>query len=103
VPPLQPRPDPFDAEGFTQGLPALTGQTPVLAYLFGERGSEGVTATWGGIELAGWPAGDAPGLQVPLSVLEHTPFRDFFVPGLLLLCFVGISNLLVDCPRNLST
>lgn len=53
----------------------------------------GVTATWGGIELAGWPAGGAPGFQVPLSVLEHTPFRDFFVPGLLLLLFVGLSNL----------
>ncbi|MBN1205392.1 MAG: hypothetical protein JXB05_10755 [Myxococcaceae bacterium] len=26
-------------------------------------------------------------------MLEHTPFRDFFVPGLLLLLFVGLSNL----------
>ncbi|WP_224248144.1 transglutaminase-like domain-containing protein [Hyalangium gracile] len=53
----------------------------------------GVTASWGGVELFGWPEGGAPGFTVPLSVLEHTPFRDFFVPGLLLFSGVGIPNL----------
>lgn len=53
----------------------------------------GVTASWGGVELFGWPEGGAPGFTVPLSVLEHTPFRNFLVPGLLLFSGVGVPNL----------
>lgn len=52
----------------------------------------GLTALAGGLELATWRSG-ASWLPPP-SVLEHTPFRDFFVPGVLLFCFVGLTNLL---------
>lgn len=54
----------------------------------------GITALWGGIELMGWPRGGAPRFDMPLSVLDRTPFRDFFVPGLLLFFCVGLSNLI---------
>ncbi|WP_224361182.1 hypothetical protein [Hyalangium versicolor] len=54
----------------------------------------GVTAIWGGIELAGWPDGTGPVIRMPLSMLEHSPFHDFFVPGLLLFWLVGVLNLI---------
>ncbi|MFZ5446846.1 MAG: flavodoxin domain-containing protein [Myxococcota bacterium] len=51
----------------------------------------GVTALAGGVELMTWRTG-ADWLP-PLSVLQHTPFADFFIPGLLLFLFVGLTNL----------
>lgn len=52
----------------------------------------GVTASLGGIELMVWREG-GPWLP-PLSVLAHTPFETFLVPGALLFACVGLSNLL---------
>ena len=52
----------------------------------------GVTAAGGGLALVLRPDGSF--LQAPLSVLRHTPFASFLVPGLLLAAVVGVSNLL---------
>lgn len=50
----------------------------------------GVTALVGGVELMTWRAGAS--WLPPISVLEHTPFADYFLPGLLLFLFVGLTN-----------
>jgi hypothetical protein len=52
----------------------------------------GLTAIWGGLELVF--GRDGSPVRPPLSLLEHTPFRDFLVPGLLLTVFVGGINTL---------
>jgi menaquinone-dependent protoporphyrinogen oxidase len=52
----------------------------------------GLTALAGGAELIGWPNG-SPALKLDTSVLQHSPFSDFRVPGLLLAGVVGLSNL----------
>lgn len=52
----------------------------------------GLTAIVGGGLLFIWPLGP-PGLGLPLSVLEQSPFTTFLVPGLLLCWAVGIPNL----------
>ena len=41
-----------------------------------------------GISLVIDPSG--AGIGLPLSTLEQTPFRNFFIPGLLLLLFLGL-------------
>lgn len=53
----------------------------------------GLTALGGGTELVGWQYGSPwnPALQV--SLLGHSPFSDFLVPGLLLFWLVGVVNL----------
>jgi menaquinone-dependent protoporphyrinogen oxidase len=58
---------------------------PVLLCL-----AAGISALFGGASLVNRPDGSLMG--VPLSVLQHSPFRDFFVPGLLLLSIVGLGN-----------
>jgi hypothetical protein len=52
----------------------------------------GLTAIWGGLELVFRPDGSLA--RAPLSLLERTPFHDFFVPGLLLCVVVGGINTL---------
>ncbi len=52
----------------------------------------GIAAVLGGHALVAWPDGSAIGL--PLAVLEHSPFSDFTIPGLLLVFVIGFSNLL---------
>jgi menaquinone-dependent protoporphyrinogen oxidase len=51
----------------------------------------GVTALAGGVELMTYSTGAA--WLPPLSVLAHTPFATFVVPGVLLFTFVGFPNL----------
>jgi hypothetical protein len=51
----------------------------------------GVTAVGGGLALALRPDGSI--LRAPLSVLQHTPFASFLIPGILLAAVVGLSNL----------
>ena len=34
-------------------------------------------------------------IQMPMSNLEESPFKDYFIPGLLLFCFVGVFPVLV--------
>lgn len=43
----------------------------------------GITAVWGGAELIRYPTG-AP-MQIPLSLLQYTPFHSFLIPGIILL------------------
>ncbi len=52
----------------------------------------GLTAIGGGLELVWSPDGSL--MSLPLSLLEHTAFRDFLIPGLLLAGFVGGINTL---------
>ena len=52
----------------------------------------GIAAVLGGHALVAWPDGSAIGL--PLAVLEHSPFSDFTIPGLVLVFVIGLSNLL---------
>jgi menaquinone-dependent protoporphyrinogen oxidase len=51
----------------------------------------GISAFFGGASLAGRPDGSLIGM--PVSVLRHSPFHDFLVPGLLLLVVIGLGNL----------
>jgi hypothetical protein len=34
-------------------------------------------------------------LQMPMSNLKEAPFKDYFIPGLLLFCFIGVFPVLV--------
>ncbi len=52
----------------------------------------GITSICGGTELALAPDGSTLGL--PLSILGHSPFSNFLVPGLLLAGVVGVINTL---------
>lgn len=52
----------------------------------------GVTALGGGFELMAW-SGGAPWLP-PRALLEHTPFDDFMIPGLILFGAVGLPNVI---------
>lgn len=54
---------------------------------------DGLTATYGGLCLMWFPDGSALGL--PRDLLEQTPFRDYFLPGLILLLSNGISSLVI--------
>lgn len=53
----------------------------------------GATATYGGINLLLWADGSS--LGIPPGLLSDTPFTDYFIPGLLLLLFNGISSIIV--------
>jgi hypothetical protein len=48
---------------------------------------------FGGINLVLYPSGDS--LSMPLSYLQHSPFRDYLIPGLILLSFMGIFPLML--------
>lgn len=53
----------------------------------------GLGALFGGGMLLAYP--DGSGFQMPLSLLEHSPFHDFFWPGLILFVCNGCGSLLV--------
>jgi hypothetical protein len=67
----------------------VDGRIKVLATI---QGFVGVTAVAGGTALAAAPSGRY--LAADPAVLVHTPFHDFFVPGVLLAVFVGGGGLL---------
>lgn len=52
----------------------------------------GITATLSGIMMVMRP--DGTWLNLPPSLLENTPFRDFLIPGMLLAIVVGGINLI---------
>lgn len=54
----------------------------------------GLTAAVGGVELVLWPIGAFWEPPLELTLLQYSPFRDFFLPGLLLFSAVGVLNLL---------
>lgn len=47
-----------------------------------------VTAIWGAALLMAAPAGSP--MQIPVSVLQHSPFHSFLIPGILLLVSSGL-------------
>src|SRR5450631_4159291 len=51
-----------------------------------------ITATLSGIMMVARPDGTL--LNLPLSLLVKTPFRDFLIPGIVLALFVGGTNLI---------
>ena len=53
----------------------------------------GVTATYGGWMLMRYP--DGSGLEMPLSVLQDSPFKDFLIPGIILFVANGLSSLAI--------
>lgn len=52
----------------------------------------GIGALIGGIPMITYPDGSANG--IPLSYLEHSPFADYFIPGLVLVICNGAFSLL---------
>jgi hypothetical protein len=52
-----------------------------------------VTAIWGAALLIADPVGSP--MQIPMSVLEHTPFHSFLIPGILLLVSSGLLGTVV--------
>ena len=51
------------------------------------------TAIWAALSMISTP--DGSGMQMPVSWLRNTPFRDYFVPGLFLLLANGLLPLMV--------
>jgi len=51
-----------------------------------------LTATFSGILMISKPDGEI--MNLPLSLLEETPFKDFLIPGILLTTIVGCVNLM---------
>ena len=51
----------------------------------------GISALFGGIELTLDPSGERLGASV--EWLQHSPFKDFLIPGLILLVVNGIGSL----------
>lgn len=52
-----------------------------------------VTAVWGAALLIQDPSGSP--MQIPQSVLQHTPFHSFLIPGIILLVSQGLLGFLV--------
>ena len=53
----------------------------------------GFAALYGGWMLIADPSGQK--LQIPLALLEKTPFQDYLIPGIILLVIIGFCSLLV--------
>jgi hypothetical protein len=52
-----------------------------------------VTATWGAVLLIGNPSGSP--MEIPVSVLQYSPFHSFLIPGILLLLSSGVLGTVV--------
>lgn len=52
-----------------------------------------VSAMFGGIGLMIDPSGES--MQMPIKFLEHSPFVDFLIPGIILFTVNGLFNLFV--------
>jgi hypothetical protein len=73
---------------------AKTDSRPLgVTMLFVLIAFQGLSGILGGAFLVLDPSGDL--LQMPVSMLANSPFRDFFIPGLILLIVLGISPLAV--------
>ncbi len=53
----------------------------------------GISAMFGGGAFIIDPSGSL--IQIPLSHLEHSPFRNFLIPGLILFLFNGVSGIFI--------
>lgn len=54
---------------------------------------QGISGLYGGIALVIDPTGEL--LQMPISMLENSPFNNFLVPGVILLTMLGIFPMVV--------
>jgi len=88
------------AEGVAQQLEAQPTRAPRPATAYAPLPSRaaivtlclaaGLTGMGGGAALVASPDGSL--MRMPVWMLEHSPFHDFLVPGLLLLLVVGVGN-----------
>lgn len=69
---------------------ALRAHIPFRSWILGLSAFSALSALGGGIELVGLAHGSP---YVPITLLEHTVFDSFLVPGLLLLLVVGGTSL----------
>jgi len=53
-----------------------------------------LSACIGGGSLILAPSGEI--LKMPLSLLEYSPFTDFFIPGIILFTVIGIGSLVIS-------
>lgn len=53
----------------------------------------GIGAVFGGGSLIADPTGQSLGMSI--DMLQHSPFKDFFIPGLILFGLLGIGSLVV--------
>ncbi len=53
----------------------------------------GIGALYGGWSLMAYP--DGSNLQLPIEWLEHTPFSDFLIPGIILFIANGLCSIFV--------
>jgi hypothetical protein len=53
----------------------------------------GIGALFGGYNLIAHPDGSS--FHMPLSILKHSPFHNFLIPGIILFTVNGLSSLLV--------
>lgn len=73
---------------------AQTKSRPVsISILFVLIAFQGLSGMLGGAFLALDPTGES--LHMPISMLDGSPFSDFFIPGLILLVILGIFPILI--------
>jgi menaquinone-dependent protoporphyrinogen oxidase len=77
------RADPRPARLAPKPLPS---RAPAVALCL----AAGFSAVFGGAVFIARPDGSI--LEMPLSLLDHSPFHDFLVPGLLLFAVIGVGN-----------
>jgi len=65
----------------------------VHAAAIGLLGFLGITAIVGAVPLILYPQGDL--MHMPLSMLQHSPFHSFLIPGIILLLVNGILSFIV--------
>jgi len=65
----------------------------VHATAIGLLGFLGITAMVGAVPLILYPQGDL--MHMPLSMLQHSPFHSFLIPGIILLLANGILSFIV--------
>lgn len=70
-----------------------TSKSYSLYFLMGLMLFQGISGLYGGIALVIDPVGEL--LQMPVSMLEGSPFDSFLVPGLILLTILGIFPMIV--------
>jgi menaquinone-dependent protoporphyrinogen oxidase len=78
------RADPHPARAAFKPLPSRTLAVALCLV-------SAVSALFGGAVLLARPDGSILGM--PLSVLEHSPFHDFLVPGIVLFAVIGLGSL----------
>lgn len=67
-------------------------KTILIIILGGLQLFNGLSGLLGGFMLLDDPSGNS--LSMKLEWLENTPFPDFLIPGIILLLFVGLGNVL---------